>query len=171
MKAKFTSRKKLNKQENKLVDKATSYIISWTKKELNRFIDEPVIIQLGEYGFLVGNYKISGLNKNCWTVNKYTGEFVHHFISKTNAILYCTYEVSKNYKSAAELLDLDSKIGKLENDIVVYKSILLNNQDKFKKELIFNRYLDARYQLKTLSDILKKTLIFAKYNKFGNTSL
>jgi len=170
MKAKLHSRKKLSKKENRLVDHAANYIINWTKKELRKFVNQPVVIQIGDYGFCVGKYTITGKSKKSWAVHN-NDQFIHDFTSKTNAILYCLCETTNSYSSAKELLDLDSKIGRLENDLEQYKHCLTTTKDKFKIELFLNRYLDAKYQYKAQNDILKKTLKSAKYLKFGNTPL
>lgn len=170
MKAKLHSRKKLSKKENRLVDHAANYIIDWTKKELRKFVNQPVVIQIGDYGFCVGKYTITGKSKKSWVVHS-DNKLVHDFTSKTNAILYCLCETNNSYNSAKELLDLDSKIGRLENDLEQYKYWLTTTKDRFKTELYLNRYLDAKYQYQTQNDILKKTLKMAKYIKFGNQPL
>ncbi len=170
MKAKLHSRKKLSQKENQLVDHAANYIINWTKKELKKFIDRPVVIQIGDYGFCVGKYTITGKSKKVWTVHS-NNQLIHDFTSKTNAILYCLCETTYSYNSAQELLDLDSKIGRLEKDLEQYKHYLATTKDKFKIDLYLNRYLDTKYQYKAQYDILKKTLKSAKYSKFGNQTL
>jgi len=171
MKAKSFTKKRLNNKEKKLVNLATSYLIDWTKKELGKYINEPVVIPYGDHGFLIGKFQVKGIAKNCWAVERLDGKVIHNFISKANAVLYCLCEVSNNYNSARELLVLDDKIGRLENDMLQYQRILLNSKDTFKTQLIYNRYIDARYQHRANTDILKKTLKLAKYSKFGNQTL
>jgi hypothetical protein len=168
MKAKYHTRKKFSNQQKKLVNLAANYIIDWTKKELNKYKNKPVVIQVGDYGFLVGKFKITGVTKNCWSVNDNDGQLVHYFISKTNAILFCMCETTQDFDSARELLELDSRIGKLENDLEQYQFGITTSKDKFKKDLFLNRYLDTRYQYKAQNDLLKKTLKLAKYTKFRN---
>lgn len=168
MKAKSFTRKKSNKTKNKITDLATRYLVQWTKKELQKFITEPVVIQTSDHGFLVGKFKVVGQAKYCWTVEQADNKLVHDFISKANAILYCLYEVSGRYKLAKELLDLDTKLGKLENDISQYKNTLSISKDRFKLDLALNRYSEAKSLQKSYNDILKKTLKSAKYFNFGN---
>lgn len=171
MKAKSHSRKKFSKIEQKAVNQAANYVIDWTKKELKKFITKPVVIQIGDYGFNVGKYNITGTSKRCWSVQNNDGFHIHNFLSKTNAILFCLCETTNSFIAAKELLDIDSKIGRLENDLAQYRYHLSTSKDKFKTELYLNRYLDASYQYKAHSDILKKTLKLAKYTKFGNQTL
>ena len=171
MKAKSFSRKILNRKEKHIVNLATNYLLNCTKKELGKYRDEPVVIQVGNHGFLVGNFKIDGKHKDCWVTESLDSSFQHSFISKANAILYCMCEVTKRYDAAKELLDLDSKIGKLENDILQYQHIMAKSKDPIKTKVILNRYFDARYQYKAFNDILKKTLKSAKYSKFGNQTI
>jgi hypothetical protein len=77
----------------------------------------------------------------------------------------------KNYSAAAELLELDRQLGKLDRDIEFYQHTIKNAKNDFKIETALNRCADARMQRRSVSNILKKTLISAKYLKFGNTPL
>ena len=71
------------------VDFSTRYIKNWTERELRKYINEPVVIPTGDYGFFVGPYRIKGQTKSCWTVTQADGRHVHNFVSKSNAILHC----------------------------------------------------------------------------------
>ncbi len=168
MKAKSHSRKKLNK--NQLVDHAANYIINWTKQELKKFNTQPVVIQTGDYEFLVGKYRIKGISKKCWSVHVHD-QLQHDFTCKANAILYSLCETNCDFDAAKDLLELDNQIGKLETDLEQYKHTLALTKDKFKTELYFHRYLHTKYQYQSLNEILKKTLKSAKYTKFGKQPL
>lgn len=68
MKAKSYTNKSIKNTHKLVANLGTRYLIDWTKKELNKYINKPVVIQIGDYGFLVGRFKIVGIEKNCWRV-------------------------------------------------------------------------------------------------------
>jgi hypothetical protein len=170
--AKSTTNKKseFSQAQELFATVSTKYIKEWTDKQLKKYVDEPVVIPVGSYGFFVGPYRIQGKHAACWTVEKQDGQHLHDFISKGNAILYCLKSM-KNYAAAAELLELDRQLGKLDRDIVFYEHTIKNTKNEFKIETALNRCADARMQRRSVYNILKKTLISAKYLKFGNTPL
>ena len=149
---------------------STKYIKEWTDKQLKNFVNEPVVIPVGSYGFLVGPYRVQGTSNTCWRVEQSDGRLLHEFVSKSNAILYCIKSMT-NLAAAAELLELDRQLGKLDRDIQFYEYTIKNAKNEFKIETALNRCADARMQRRSVSNILKKTLISAKYLKFGNTPL
>jgi len=149
---------------------STRYLKEWTDKQLKKYIDEPVVIPVGRYGFLVGPYCIQGKHASCWTVKQQDGYHLHDFVSKSHAILYCI-RAMKNYSAATELLELDRQFGKLDRDIEFYQHTIKHTKNQFKIEIALNRCAEAKMQRESISNILKKTLISAKYLKFGNTPL
>ena len=133
-----------------------TYLKRFTKKELNKFKNKPVIIPSGDYRFFVGPYVVNGLQKDCWQVTL-DGRLIHNFLSKINAFLYC--------------VEWDNKLGNLTSDILYYeKHIKLATDcgDIDRKEIIVNRYIDARLQQTYAQDKLQKTINSAKYNNFRN---
>ena len=170
--AKSTINKKLEfKQAQDLfATVSTKYIKEWTDKQLKNYANEPVVIPVGNYGFLVGPYRIQGKNSSCWRVEQQDGRHLHDFMYKSNAIIYCIKSM-KSYAAAAELLELDRQLGKLDLDIQFYEHTIKNAKNEFRIETALNRYTDAKMQRRSVYNILKKTLISAKYLKFGNTPL
>jgi hypothetical protein len=129
-----------------------------------------VVIPVGSHGFLVGPYRIQGKTSTCWRVEQQDGRVLHDFVSKSHAILYCV-KLMKNYAAATELLELDRQLGRLDRDIEFYQYTIKNAKNNFRVETARNRCTDARMQRQAVLNILKKTLISAKYLKFGNTPL
>jgi hypothetical protein len=170
--AKFSTNQKneLDQAQQLFATVGTKYIKEWTDKQLKTYINEPVVIPVGSYGFLIGPYRIQGKNSTCWRVEQQDGRVLHDFVSKTNAILYCI-KLMKNYAAAAELLELDRQLGRLDRDIEFYQYTIKNTKNDFKIETALNRCTDAKMQRRAVLNILKKTLISAKYLKFGNTPL
>lgn len=170
----FTTEKKSNFEAARaaFTEFGLNYIQSWTRQELAKYRSEPVVIPIGDYRFFVGPFQIEGVHQQCWTVSQIDDKHIHDFVDKITAILYCLHETRGQFWKASELLELDKKIGKLSSDIMHYeKSLQRKKQDSFKKDVAYNRLLDARMQRKDSIQILKKTLISAKYLKFGNTPL
>jgi len=170
--AKSTINKKseFSKAQEYFAKISTIYIKEWTDKQLKKYLNEPVVIPVGSYGFLVGPYRVQGKHTACWTVEQQDGKHLHDFVSKANAILYCI-KLMHNYSTATELLELDRQIGKLDRDIDFYEYTIKTTKNQFKIETAQNRCADARMQRRSVYNILKKTLISAKYLKFGNTPL
>lgn len=170
--AKSTTNKKLefSQAQEIFATYSTKYIKEWADKQLKTYVHEPVVIPVGSYGFLVGPYRIQGKHAACWRVEQQDGRVLHEFVSKSHAILYCLKSMT-NLAAAAELLELDRQLGKLDRDIEFYEYTIKNTKNDFKVETALNRCADARMQRRSVSNILKKTLISAKYLKFGNTPL
>jgi hypothetical protein len=152
------------------VDFGTEYLKNWTSKELKKFVNKPVVIPVGKYGFFVGRYRIQGLEKNCWTVEQLDGRHIHNFVTKSNAILYCLKSM-QNRSDFGYILELDRQLGKLDNDIAFYKNTISSTKNTFKNTVALNRYVDATLQRRAVLNILKKTLISAKYFNFGKLPL
>ena len=85
--AKFTTNKKneLDQAQELFATVGTKYIKEWTDKQLKTYINEPVVIPVGSYGFLIGPYTIQGKNSTCWRVEQQDGRVLHDFVSKINA--------------------------------------------------------------------------------------
>ena len=85
--------------------------------------------------------------------------------------MYCVNSIKQQYTEAQKLLDLDTKIGRLEVNIVQYEYTLAHQQDSLKHGVVLNRCIDAKMQRRALINILKKSLNSAKYLNFGNQPL
>ena len=159
------------KAQNAFVDFSTTYLKEWTKQELKKYRNEPVVIPINDHGFFVGDFRITGVHSACWAVEKIDGRHIHDFTSKASAVIYCVSEVRQKYESAQTLLDLDTNLGRLDLNIVQYEYTLSKTQDLVKSTAVLNRYIDAKLQRRAVLNILKKTLISAKYLNFGKLPL
>ena len=169
---KSTTRRKFEfvEAQKTFVDFGTEYLKNWTSKELKKFVNKPVVIPVGKYGFFVGRYRIQGHAKNCWTVEQLDGRHIHDFVTKSNAILYCLKSM-QNKEDFRYILELDRQLGKLDNDIAFYKNTISSTKNTFKNTVALNRCIDATLQRHAVLNILKKTLISAKYLNFGKLPL
>ena len=172
-KAKSTTKRRseFEAAQNTFSEFGTKYIKRWTEKELKQFRTQPVVIPVGTHGFFVGSFRINGAHSACWAVEKIDGRHIHDFTSKAAAIIYCISEVRQKYEEAQTLLDLDTKLGRLDLDIVQYEYTLSKTQDLVKSTAVLNRCIDAKIQRRHLLNILKKTLNSAKYLNFGKQPL
>jgi len=172
-KAKSTTKIKseLELAQRTFADFGTKYIKNWTEQELKQFRTQPVVIPVGDHGFFVGPFNITGIHAACWNVTKLDGRHVHNFTSKSSSIIYCISEIRQKYEAAQTLLDLDTKLGRLDSDIMYYEYTLSKTQDLVKSAAVLNRCIDAKIQRRHLLNILKKTLNSAKYLNFGKQPL
>lgn len=172
-KAKSTTKRKseLEQAQSIFAEYGTKYIKHWTEQELKRFRTQPVVIPVGDHGFFLGQFRITGVHSACWAVQKIDGRHVHDFTSKAAAMTYCISEVKQRYEEAQTLLDLDTQLGRLELDIINYEYTLSTTQDSVKSAVVLNRCIDAKIQRRQLLNILKKTLNSAKYLNFGKQPL
>ena len=162
------------KAQSAFVEFGATYLKYWTKQELSRYKTEPVVIPSGDHGFFVGTYTIRKVSKDCWRVTSDDGRSVHDFIDKSASILYCLLTVVHRFRQAAELLEIDTKLGRLDNDIQHYEHSLglsKKKNDSTKSDILLNKYIDAKAKRRVYQDILKKTIKSAKYIKFGNQTL
>ena len=161
----------LNLARDLFTDIGLRYLKNWTQQEIAKYRSEPVVIPVGDYRFFVGSYQIAGLHQQCWAVSQFDDKHIHHFIDKVTAILYCMYSTRGIHGQAEKLLDLDSKLGKLDLDIKNYEATMQassKRNDMLKYDIVLNRCINAKMQRRELNDILKKTLISAKYLNFRN---
>ena len=77
----------------------------------------------------------------------------------------------RNRSDYKDILELDRQLGKLDNDIAFYQHTINNTKNTFKNTIALNRYIDATLQRRAVLNILKKTLISAKYLNFGKLPL
>jgi hypothetical protein len=147
-----------------------AYIKRFTTKELNKFKNKPVVIPIGNYRFFVGPYEVNGIHKHCWEVS-IDKKVVHCFLSRLNAILYCLTCVKDRYWQSRDILEWDNKLGHLNLDLEYYTRSIKsaqNTNDRERKEIMLNRYIDAKQRQKQAIDKLNKTIKSAKYINFGN---
>ena len=152
-------------------DLGLRYLKFWTHQELAKYRTEPVVIPVGDYRFFIGPYQLNGVHQQCWSVTQFDDKHIHDFVDRTTAILYCMYATKRQYTQANHLLELDYKVGRLELDIKHYEWTLKassKRKDMLKYDIVLNRCIHAKMQRRELIDILKKTLISAKYLNFRN---
>jgi hypothetical protein len=172
-KAASTTRKKseIDLARQLFTDLGLQYLKHWTQQEIARYRTEPVVIPIGDYRFFVGPYQVVGTHLYCWTVTQFDDKHIHNFVDKITAILYCMYATRGHFGQAEKLLELDNKIGKLDLDIKNYESTMKlssKRHDMLKYDIVLNRCINAKIQRRELINILKKTLISAKYLNFRN---
>ena len=162
------------KQEKALADVVlnlgVAYIKRFTNNELNKFKNKPVVIPLGDYRFFVGPYEIKGIHKDCWEVTR-DRQLVHCFLSRLNAILYCLSCIKDLYTQSRNILEYDTKLGNLNSDLQHYTKnirVAQDRKDSERKEILLNRYIDAKLRQKKAVANLRKTINSAKYINFGN---
>lgn len=158
---------KFKQAQDEFTNFGIQYLKNWTKQELKKYYTEPVVIPYGNHGFFIGPYDVSGIHAECWkVVSKLDPRFVYYFTNKSAALIYCLLNVKQKYAQAREILEIDTKLGRIDMDIKHYEHSLSAAQkknDKVKFSIVLNRYIDAKIQRRTYKIILKKNLNSAKY--------
>ena len=170
MKKDGLSTKKSKALADTFLSLGVAYLKQFTDKQLNAFRNEPVVIPSGKYRFFVGPYIVKGLEKSSWQVS-YDGTTIHVFLSKVNALLFCLTDIRNNYQTSRDIIKWDSKLSNLLADLQHYEKNIntaTKQGNTEKKEILLNRYIDAKLQQKYATSNLRKTINSAKYNNFRN---
>jgi len=172
---KSRTRKKFAKQQlppdiKKEINAATEHIKQWTNRELaNLHINEqrPICIPIKD-GLRIGMYKLRIYpNQMCSVYNQHQ-ELLHTFENKISAILYTIYTIKRRYRSADEILDLDTIINKNYTDMQCLKYTIdcaRRRKDYVSVDIRVSRLNIAEKQLELARDKISKIHKTAKYNK------
>lgn len=160
--------------QNVFSDISIQNIKQWTKKELLKYRNKPVVIPCGDYGFFVGKFIVQGIQSDCWEIRQFDDRLIGQFIDKKTAILYSLLLMTNRYEQAEEILEADTKLARSKQDLIFYQNSINQAKkrgDKTKLLILLNRYIDTKLKCRTYSNYLKKTLNSAKYLNFGNKPL
>lgn len=152
-----------------LVDLALSKVNHWARQELNYLrhaLDYPVCINLNESHWVIGNFNIKHLGEHRYRVTA-NGKEVHTFYSKRAAIFYSVLTKIQHYNSADKLLQDDTRVAKLYDDLGFFAAKLAPSvkKDSFKLQLWQTRYIETKTQYTLARQELEKRINSAKYMK------
>ena len=157
-----------------LVNLAINKVEHWAQREFNNIRNSnkfPICIQLTDKSWIIGNYELHQLGPHKWRVVQDEKD-IHTFYSKIAAIYYAIFCKLHYFKTADNLLNHDSKVGKYCNDYEFYGARLKSTKiDNFKYHLFLSRYLEAKSKFDLSRIELEKTLQNAKYNKIWDNIL
>ena len=86
-------------------------------------------------------------------------------------MLYCLSCIKNKYQQSRDILSWDNRVGNLTVDCEHYEKrikIASQHSNNERKEILLNRYTEAKLQQKDALVNLKKTINSAKYNNFRN---
>lgn len=171
-----TKRSKNKKQKEQLppevavvADLASTYISSWTKKELQRLQQDtkPICVPLSD-GYIIGKFTLKKLPTEQWRVTDIEGLQIHDFYYKLGAVLYAIFYSKNSLVAAKELLVLDSEFSKHDNDMRMYKHSInraIANKNYFLYDKLVAR-LDVSKQRKEIAgNELQRIFARAKFYK------
>jgi hypothetical protein len=151
---------------------AVKHVKSWTREELKKLLntprsrqDLPLIIQIGNHGYIIGNYAIKQVHDRWHMIYNYSDDTLV-FANKHAAIFYAVCNQIGRTAMADEIKNCDEDINRL---IVEVDRLKLRLQQAIKRknsmniDLYRSRYEQALAQLKTRQFRLEKTLKSAKY--------
>ena len=158
-------------QVEKAVLQAVKHVKTWTRKELQSLLsknsakhDPPLIIELNNSLYLIGNYAINRWD-NCWhMIYRYNDDEIV-FTSRQAAILYAVCQQSNRYELANLILKNDQDISRLTIKTEQYRLRLeqVNRKNRNNLDLYQSRLVESRCQLRYSQFLLEKNLKLAKY--------
>lgn len=161
---------------NTIVSQTVDYLQNWTKKELFSILAEnaeshrtPIIAQLGNRGYIVGNYAMQPAEQNWWTVSyRFNDDENKVFSSKVAALCYILYRHNNNICRADQIVAEDNDVRRwiVKSDQYYYRyRQAVKKKNLSKADLFFTRHQEALYRLGLAKSLLEKSLRSAKYFK------
>ena len=121
----------------------------------------PIVSEISSTDLWIGNCHIV-YNNDIWEVSHLLKHLV--FNNKRNAMYYAFLIAYNNTKLIPSLLDIDSKLGNTQNDIMLYKHCLEHSgKDSFKLELYHNKLSEAVAKYKKVRNDMYNWMDYAKY--------
>jgi hypothetical protein len=154
---------------SQMVDLAADYIQHWTRTELQRIQNnpQPICIPI-KSGYLIGTYRLKvSPNKRCEIYNS-SQELIHTFEDKRSAVLYTIYTIKRQYKTADNILKLDTEINKNYADTQAWKNHIVKarkRQDHDTADIRQARLEIAEKTLENTRNEISKIYLTAKYTK------
>ena len=154
-----------------VVNETAKFLGEWTEQQVLRHsINDrtPYIWPLGNAGYAIGYRRVLSSN-GYWQLQDAYHERLHTFDQKLSAVFYCLLEQKGYFKLSESIKRFDGEVMRLKNDIVHYQSSVnraIRNKKSDSAAIWEARLFDARLQLKTANDQLRKSLTSAKYIKY-----
>lgn len=164
----------LNEQQVELAVQVTvKHIKKWTKTQLQKLLtdtkiskEKPLIIQLGQTAYLVGNYAIQKIDDYWHMIYRYSDKELV-FRSRNTALLYAVFQQTKKESVAEQIIKYDENINRLTVKAEILQTRLKSKKtSSFQKDFYSNRLIETRIQLNRNQFLLEKTLLLAKYYNF-----
>lgn len=155
------------------VKSAVKYIKQWSQAELEKLFTEdvdiggkPLIAQLGEHIYVVGNYVLFKNDSKQWQLNYRYSDFQRLFEDKRAGLLFAIYYQTGKTKLADKLYECDAEVARLNDKVFLLgqRSKQARRGKEFNKydhyQVRFNEYNMRLQQAKSL---LEKNLKMTKY--------
>lgn len=104
----------------------------------------------------VGNY-ICQQSEGLWTVY-FEGKTLERFVLRSSAVAWCIAMMTDQHAKAGSIVRQDLHYSRVAEDAYIYKTRFRTTTDDFKKELMWIRYEDTKYQLLIVRNRLKQYL-------------
>lgn len=145
---------------------------TWTRKELQALLDKtnadrqkPIIVPLGNAGFLIGNYAIRR-NHDSWSMIYRYNDRELEFTDQESALLYAVLQQIGRGEVADQLLVHDQNITRLTQETQRFRlryQQASQRRNTHQQDLYSCRYNHTQMQLQHHRQLLAKTLKMAKY--------
>lgn len=169
---KSTTKNKIVTNVEKEIDQVVKKIKKWTRKELQRLIDDkkkqdpkPLIVPINERLILVGNYAIQNIANQWHMIYRYNDKEII-FINKKAAILYAICCQTSKFTLSDQILRYDQDIDRLGIEIHRLQQRFDASLKKGKTgyiDLYLSKQQEASARLINKKNQLEKILDMAKY--------
>lgn len=149
------------------VNEAVSTVKQFTKKEIARLLQDPktqpLIIPVGDLGFIIGSYAIKQY-KDLWYVALiYNLSDETAFQNRFAAIFYALSLQNKNYNLAQEIVRYDLDVDRIGQKVNRYRRLLKTKPSQQLQAVYSCRLQEFEHQLRHKQNLLTKSLKMAKY--------
>jgi len=156
----------------KLVDTSVSYIKNWSSArvlELVSTIDKgqaPLIVEIGDKGFLIGNYALTREDKFKWRLRYRFSSFEKTFANKKTGLIAAIYYQIGKSNLADKINEDDNLVDRLFGKLKFFEHRMLQakkNTDYDKMDFYLTRVNEYKLKLDIAKSLLEKKLNLAKY--------
>lgn len=145
-------------------------VSDWTKKEWDKLSHDssfPICLKLANGDYRVATFKAQRTDK-AWHVLNAWNEELAEVTSEAAAVVYCVLQHKGKYIEAQQLVDIDTKVTRLQQDRVLFSrrlSSAYEKKDGWQIDLYTSRYKNTLAQLYSAQVELNKMLRETKYIK------
>lgn len=150
-------------------DNLRSRVTEKASRLLNKIADELLnsnpnaIFRNGDSIFAFADYEIVKDSPDDYIVYKNDVREIRCSSCRT-ALSYCILDKNKKYQEATHLVKLEDKLVGRQNEMMHYRHVITSPKtDAFRKNVVLNRLIDAKYHYNVIQKQLTKSINVAKY--------
>lgn len=155
------------------IKSTVKYIKQWSDRELENLFSSgsfagniPIIIQLGDSGYIVGNYSLLKTQDDRWQLNYRYSDFQKIFDDKKAAFLFAIYYQTGKVRLADKIYESDLAVSILADKVQFFKQrahLARRNKNFDKSDFYQLRLNEYCMRLARAKVLLEKNLKMTKY--------